>query len=99
MLHRPTQARLWIHFLVNTPTIVATVDAALAAAVVVLVMQAAEASRAAMVAAGVVAFLAVWGMLTSRQRQILRPLSDMTPRFPTPAKVTGPEDGHRGHAA
>ena len=28
MLVRPTQARLWIHFLVNTPTIIATVDTA-----------------------------------------------------------------------
>jgi hypothetical protein len=48
---------------VNTPTIVVTVDAALAAAIVVLVVQAAEASTAAMVAAGAVAFLAVWGTL------------------------------------
>jgi hypothetical protein len=61
MLHRPTQLRLWLHFLVNTQTIVATVVAALATAIVVLVLQAAEASKVAVVAAGVVAFLAVWG--------------------------------------
>jgi hypothetical protein len=61
MLRHPTRLRLWIHFLVNTPTIVATVDAVLAAAIVVLVMEAAGASRATMAAAGVVAFLAVWG--------------------------------------
>jgi hypothetical protein len=87
MLVRPTQARLWIHFLVNTPTIIATVDAALAAAIVVLVTQAAGASRAVLVAGGVMAFLAVWGVLFPRQRHILRPLSDTTPRFPTPPEV------------
>ena len=63
MLQRPTQARLWLHFLVNTPTIVATVDAALATAIVVLLVQAADAPSAAVVAAGVAAFLAVWGTL------------------------------------
>ena len=64
MLQRPTQARLWLHFLVNTPTIVATVDAALATAIVVLLVQAADAPSAAVVAAGVAAFLAVWGTLS-----------------------------------
>jgi hypothetical protein len=84
MLRRPTAARLWLHFLVNTPTIVATVDAALATVIVVLVLEAAEASRAAVVAAGVVVFLASWGALFPWQRHVLRPLSDTTPRFPTP---------------
>jgi hypothetical protein len=88
MLRRPTPARLWLHFLVNTPTIVATVDAALAAAIVVLVLQAAEAPRAAVVAGGVVAFLVVWGTLFPLQRHILRPLSDTTPRFPTPPDLS-----------
>jgi hypothetical protein len=84
MLDRPTQARLWLHFLVNTPTIVATVDAALAAAIVVLVVQVAEAPTAAVVAGGVVAFLTVWGALFPLQRYTLHPLRDKTPRFPTP---------------
>ncbi len=84
MLQRPTQARLWLHFLVNTPTIVATVDAALVTAIVVLLVQAADAPNAAVVAAGVAAFLAVWGTLFPLQRYTLRPLTDTTPRFPTP---------------
>src|SRR5215207_9394377 len=84
MLHRPTQARLWLHFLVNTPTIVATVDASLAATIVVLLLQVAEAPRATLVAGGVVAFLAVWGTLFPMQRYVLHPLRDTTPRFPTP---------------
>jgi hypothetical protein len=76
MLHKPTQARLWLHFLVNTPTIVATVDAALATA-----------PRGVVVAGGVVAFLAVWGTLFPLQRHTLHPLRDTTPRFPTPPQA------------
>ncbi|MGH3476902.1 MAG: hypothetical protein ACRDQD_08690 [Nocardioidaceae bacterium] len=87
MLQRPTQARLWLHFLVNTPTIVATVDAALATAIVVLLVQVADAPSAAVVAAGVAAFLAVWGTLFPMQRYTLRPLTDPTPRFPTPPEA------------
>jgi hypothetical protein len=87
MLHRPTQARLWLHFLVNTPTIVATVDAALATVIVVLLVQGTGTSRASLVAAGMVAFLAVWGTLFALQRHTLRPLRDMTSRFPTPPKA------------
>jgi hypothetical protein len=44
--------RRWGQFLVNTPTIVATVDAAVAAAIVVLVVGAAEAATTVAVAAG-----------------------------------------------
>jgi hypothetical protein len=83
-LDRPTRQWLWVHFLVNTPTIVATVDAALAAAMVVLGLQAAEASRAVAVAGGVAGFLLVWGTLFRLQLQTLRPLRHETPRFPTP---------------
>jgi len=84
MLDRPSRQWLWVHFLVNTPTIVATVDAALAAAIVVLVLQVAEAPRAAAVAGGAVAFLTVWGVLFRLQLHTLRPLRGTTPRFPTP---------------
>jgi hypothetical protein len=71
-------------FLVNTPTIVATVDAALAAAIVVLVARTAEAATAVAVVAGAVAFLAVWAALFVQQRRALEPLRRTTPRFPTP---------------
>ena len=84
MLDRPSRQWLWVHFLVNTPTIVATVDAALAAAIVVLLLQIAEAPRTAAVAGGAVAFLAVWGVLFRLQLHTLRPLRGATPRFPTP---------------
>src|SRR5918995_788587 len=84
MLHGPSRQWLWVHFLVNTPTIVATVDAALAAAIVVLLLQIAEASRAAAVAGGAVAFVVVWGVLFRLQLHTLRPFRDKTPRFPTP---------------
>jgi hypothetical protein len=59
----------WGRFLVNTPTVVATVDAALAAAIVVLAVRAAEAATTVAVAAGTVAFLVVW----SRQPQYCCP--------------------------
>jgi hypothetical protein len=87
MLDRPTRQWLWVHFLVNTPTIVATVDAALAAAIVVLLLQIAEAPRAAAVAGGAVAFVVVWGVLFRLQLHTLRPFRDKTPRFPTPADL------------
>jgi hypothetical protein len=84
MVDRPSRHGLWPHFLVNTPTIVATVDAALAAAMVVLLLQVAEAAVAVAVACGVVAFLAVWGVLFRLQLYTLRPFRDTTPRFPSP---------------
>jgi hypothetical protein len=76
--------RRWGQYLVNTPTIVATVDAALAAAIVVLVARSAEAATTVAVAAGAVAFLAVWAALFLVQRRTLDPLRRTTPRFPTP---------------
>jgi hypothetical protein len=74
----------WIQILVNTPTIVATVDAALAAAIVVLVVRAAEAATTVAVAAGALGFLVVWAALFSQQRRALDPQRRTTPRFPTP---------------
>ena len=75
MVDGPTPRSLWLHFLVNTPSIVATVDSALATAMVVLGMQTAQAPRAAAVAGGVAAFLLVWALLFWLQRQTLRPTS------------------------
>jgi hypothetical protein len=87
MLDGPSRQWLWVHFLVNTPTIVATVDAALAAAIVVLLLQVAEAARAAAVAGGAVAFLVVWGVLFRLQLHTLRPFRHASPRFPTPPEA------------
>ena len=87
MLDHPSRRWLLVHFVINTPTIVATVVAALATAIAVLVLQVAEAPRAAAVAGGMVAFLAVWGGLMSLQRQALHSLRDTTPTFPTPPDI------------
>jgi hypothetical protein len=84
MLDGPSRKWLAAHFLVNTPTIVATVDAALAAAIVALLLRVGEASQAAEVAGGIVAFVVVWALLLRFQLHALRPLRDTTPRFPTP---------------
>jgi hypothetical protein len=87
MLDGPSRRWLVVHFLVNTPTIVATVDAALAAAIVVLLLHVGDAPRAAEVAGGMVAFVVVWGVLLRLQLHTLRPLRGKTPRFPTPPDV------------
>jgi hypothetical protein len=86
MVAYPVRRSRWqlVYFLTNTPIIVATVVAALAAAIAVLVLQAVEAPRVAVVVAGVVAFLAVWGGLLPLQRHGADALRDQTPRFPTP---------------
>ena len=84
MLDGPSRRWLLVHFMVNTPMIVATVDAALAAAIVVLLLQVGEASRAAEVAGGGLAFALVWGVLFGLQLHTLRPLRGKAPRFPSP---------------
>jgi hypothetical protein len=84
MVDRPSQRSLWTHFLVNTPNIVATVDAALAAIIAVLGLSAVGAPQAVAAAGGVATFLLVWAALYVLQRQSLRPLSHQTPRFPSP---------------
>ncbi|HEV8166682.1 MAG TPA: hypothetical protein VGR74_19955 [Actinomycetota bacterium] len=89
MLAHPSRRWLLVHFVINTPTIVATVDAALAAAIAVLLLQAARAATAARVAGGVVAFLAVWGGLMPMQRHSADPLRYTTPRFPTSVNPHG----------
>jgi hypothetical protein len=80
----PTRRSLWAYFLVTTPTIVATVDAALGAAIVVLGLQATEASRAVAVVGGVTAFLLIWAALLRLQLETLRPFRHEVPRFPSP---------------
>jgi hypothetical protein len=87
MLDHPSRRWLLVHFMINTPTIVATVDAALAAAIAVLVLQTAGAATAVLVAGGAVAFLAVWGGLMPLQRHTADPLRRGRPRFPTPPEA------------
>jgi hypothetical protein len=84
MLDGPSRRWLIVHFLVNTPMIVATVDSALAAAIVVLLLQLGDAPLAAEVASGAVAFALVWGVLLRLQLHALHPLRGKSPRFPTP---------------
>jgi hypothetical protein len=93
----PTSRSLWAYFLVTTPTIVATVDAALAAAIAVLALQVVDAARAVAVVGGAAAFLLVWVVLLRVQLQTLRPFRDETPRFPTPPdEVDGVSTGEAG---
>jgi hypothetical protein len=80
----PRDLRPLAHFLVTTPTIVATVDAALATVIVVLVVQAVDASTATAVLAGTVAFAGVWGLLMPMQRSSVIAIRAAASRFPTP---------------
>jgi hypothetical protein len=84
--------RPWARFLVNTPTVIATVDAALAAAIAVLAMRKAWVATALTVAVGAVAFLVVWTALFFLQRHSLSLLRRSKPRFPTPpdGSLSGP---------
>jgi hypothetical protein len=75
---------------------VATVDAALAAAIVALLLRVGDAPQAAEVAGGIVAFVVVWTVLLRFQLQALRPLRGTTPRFPTPPDL--PREGERDRA-
>src|SRR4029453_11763756 len=74
----------WRGFQANTPTVIGTVDAAVAAAIVVLAVRATQAATGLVVAAGTVAFLVVWTALFLLERHTLDPLRRTTPRFPTP---------------
>ena len=84
LLAGPRDLRPWAHFLVTTPAIVATLDAALAAAIAVLVAQAIDASAAVAVTAGAVAFVVVVGVLLPIQRRSLSAIRTTAARFPTP---------------
>jgi hypothetical protein len=85
--------RPWGHFLSNTATVIATVDAALAAAIAVLAVRKAGAATTLAVAVGAVAFLVVWTALFLLQRQSLSALRRSKPRFPTPPdeSLSGPD--------
>ena len=76
--------RPWLRFLVNTPTVIATVDAALASAIAVLAVWKTGAATTLAVAVGAAAFLVVWTALFFLQRHSLSPLRRSKPRFPTP---------------
>jgi hypothetical protein len=80
MLSAPRDLQPWAHFLITTPTLVATIDAAIVTAIVVLL-----APAGAAVAAGVVAFPLAWGALFLLQRRTVGVLHAGGARFPTPA--------------
>ncbi|HKH06032.1 MAG TPA: hypothetical protein VKA65_12770 [Acidimicrobiales bacterium] len=61
---------------------------AMATAMVVLGLQAAEVPRPLAVVGGVAAFLLVWAALYGLQLQTLRPFRHQIPRFPTPPDRT-----------
>jgi hypothetical protein len=92
MFDRPSRLWLWIHFIVNTPTIIATVDAAVAATVILLLLQLAGAPTAMVVAGAALTFVAIWAGLYLLQWRVLHRLFDQTPRFATPPDQSHPSN-------
>lgn len=84
MAQRPSPRQKHLILLVSTPTVIATIDAALAATMVVLGVHAGDGPVAAGAAGGAAMFVAVWAALFLVQRPAQRPLRDRSPRFPTP---------------
>ena len=84
MAERPTGRSMQLFLLVNTPTIIATIDSALAAAMVVLGAHAADAPVWLGAVSAAAAFVVVWAALFLIQAQTLRPLRQRVARFPTP---------------
>ncbi len=84
MANQPSQRQKHLILLVSTPTVVATIDAALAAATVVLGVHASDGPVTAGAVGGAAAFVLVWAALFLIQQQAQRPLRDRAPRFPTP---------------
>lgn len=84
MVERPSRASFWMYFLINTPTVVATVNSALAAAMAVVALHAANRVQGVVIAGGIAAFVLVWVLLFLLQRRTLRAFQYDEPRFPTP---------------
>jgi hypothetical protein len=89
MLYGHGRLWLWIHFVVNTPTIIATVDAAIAATMTVLLLILAEAPTLIVVSGGGVVFVAIWVTLYLLQVRLLRRLIDQPAKFPSPPAESG----------
>jgi hypothetical protein len=87
---QPAPLPLWTSIIVDTPTIVSTINALLAAATSALAAHRLGTSNAWTVAAGAIAFVTVWLALFAIQLVVfVRSLRTCIPRFPTPP----PEDG------
>jgi hypothetical protein len=84
LARNPGRLGPWGYFQVNTPTVIATVNAALAAAVVALAARKADAPATIAVVTAAAAFLLVWAALVSWERRTLDPVARTTPTFPTP---------------
>jgi hypothetical protein len=68
--------------------VIATIDSALAGAMVVLGAHAADPPLAVVAVGAAAAFAVVWAALFLIQVHTLRPLRERSPRFPTPPDQT-----------
>ena len=90
MVAGPRELHPLAHFLISTPTLVGTVDAALAAAIAVLLGQAAGAAAGVITVAGTITFLVVWGALFVMNFATTGVLNHSPSRFPSPPEGARP---------
>jgi hypothetical protein len=80
----PTGATLKSYYLITTPTVVGTIDAAVAAAIAVLLVARATTAPVVLAIAGVASFALVWTWLFAIQRRATDPITHARPQFPSP---------------
>lgn len=94
----PTMPRPWLHFLVTTPTVVGTIDSAIAAAAFALLAYHLGAANDAVIAVASLGFVLVWVGLMSlqlRHGKVLRDAEAMLTRFPTAPDAEAVHNPHR----
>lgn len=87
ILGRPPVLPVWTSVLVDTPTVVATLDAAIAATLAALVASQLGVGAVVVVTVGLAAFAAVWtGLFMVQVHSVTTCRRAEDPRFPTPPK-------------
>ena len=89
-LAEPTGDRPRAYLLVTSPTVVATIDATLAAATAAIALNALSAPVIVVASVGSLILVASWGALMAMQRLTMHPLRKVSPRFPTPESGSEP---------
>lgn len=83
LLGQPRILRPWQQFFVTTPTVVATIDAIVAASGAALLTSRSELASVALAAISVATFVVVWFLLFGLQFRSVRRMRQAAPRFPS----------------
>lgn len=79
----------YAQFFITTPTVIATVDAIVAAAGAALIGVRQGLGGAPLITLAAAAFLVAWGALFSLQWRSVKQMASLVPRFPTPEDASG----------